>query len=112
MGLGQEQCCTICCSEYVEGEIITELPCRHLFHKPCVTLWLQRVSTTGLVEDLEGRGECILCLHRGGTTFNSLKMWDEIPRDNWLLNLCIMEPNSSASEERNLYLYSSEGQFL
>uniref|UniRef100_A0A8C5UDR1 RING-type domain-containing protein n=1 Tax=Malurus cyaneus samueli TaxID=2593467 RepID=A0A8C5UDR1_9PASS len=45
---GQEQCCTICCSEYVEGEIITELPCRHLFHKPCVTLWLQRVSTTGL----------------------------------------------------------------
>ncbi|NXM44341.1 PJA2 ligase, partial [Gymnorhina tibicen] len=42
---GQEQCCTICCSEYVEGEIITELPCRHLFHKPCVTLWLQRVRT-------------------------------------------------------------------
>uniref|UniRef100_A0A8C5UK40 RING-type domain-containing protein n=1 Tax=Malurus cyaneus samueli TaxID=2593467 RepID=A0A8C5UK40_9PASS len=51
---GQEQCCTICCSEYVEGEIITELPCRHLFHKPCVTLWLQRVSTTGLVEDFWG----------------------------------------------------------
>ncbi|NWV96877.1 PJA2 ligase, partial [Machaerirhynchus nigripectus] len=42
---GQEQCCTICCSEYVEGEIITELPCHHLFHKPCVTLWLQRVRT-------------------------------------------------------------------
>ncbi|NXQ33059.1 PJA2 ligase, partial [Alaudala cheleensis] len=42
---GQEQCCTICCSDYVEGEIITELPCRHLFHKPCVTLWLQRSGT-------------------------------------------------------------------
>ncbi|NWV49183.1 PJA2 ligase, partial [Daphoenositta chrysoptera] len=42
---GQEQCCTICCSEYVEGEIITELPCRHLFHKPCVSLWLQRSGT-------------------------------------------------------------------
>ncbi|NXI00928.1 PJA2 ligase, partial [Pachycephala philippinensis] len=42
---GQEQCCTICCSEYVEGEIITQLPCRHLFHKPCVTLWLQRSGT-------------------------------------------------------------------
>ncbi|XP_057899273.1 E3 ubiquitin-protein ligase Praja-2 isoform X4 [Melospiza georgiana] len=39
---GQEQCCTICCSEYVEDEIITELPCHHLFHKPCITLWLQR----------------------------------------------------------------------
>ncbi|NWT14477.1 PJA2 ligase, partial [Vireo altiloquus] len=42
---GQEQCCTICCSEYMEGEIVTELPCRHLFHKPCVTLWLQRSGT-------------------------------------------------------------------
>ncbi|NWU27541.1 PJA2 ligase, partial [Dyaphorophyia castanea] len=42
---GQEQCCTICCSEYGEGEIVTELPCRHLFHKPCVTLWLQRSGT-------------------------------------------------------------------
>ncbi|NXX31831.1 PJA2 ligase, partial [Nicator chloris] len=42
---GQEQCCTICCSDYVDGEIITELPCRHLFHKPCVTLWLQRSGT-------------------------------------------------------------------
>ncbi|NXQ60409.1 PJA2 ligase, partial [Anthoscopus minutus] len=42
---GQEQCCTICCSDYVEGEIITELPCHHLFHKSCVTLWLQRSGT-------------------------------------------------------------------
>ncbi|NXV09214.1 PJA2 ligase, partial [Cettia cetti] len=42
---GREQCCTICCSDYVDGEIITKLPCHHLFHKPCVTLWLQRVST-------------------------------------------------------------------
>ncbi|NXN84774.1 PJA2 ligase, partial [Bombycilla garrulus] len=42
---GQEQCCTICCSEYVEDEIITELPCHHLFHKSCVTLWLQRSGT-------------------------------------------------------------------
>ncbi|NXD28957.1 PJA2 ligase, partial [Spelaeornis formosus] len=42
---GQDQCCTVCCSEYVEGEIITELPCHHFFHKPCVTLWLQRSGT-------------------------------------------------------------------
>ncbi|NXO96553.1 PJA2 ligase, partial [Certhia brachydactyla] len=42
---GEEQCCTICCSEYVEGEILTELPCHHLFHKPCVTLWLQTSGT-------------------------------------------------------------------
>ncbi|NXS30130.1 PJA2 ligase, partial [Pomatostomus ruficeps] len=42
---GQEQCCTICCSEYVEGEVVTELPCHHLFHKPCITPWLQRSGT-------------------------------------------------------------------
>ncbi|XP_009699438.1 PREDICTED: E3 ubiquitin-protein ligase Praja-2 [Cariama cristata] len=44
-GMDQEQCCTICCSEYVKDEIITELPCHHLFHKPCVTLWLQKSGT-------------------------------------------------------------------
>ncbi|NWX40713.1 PJA2 ligase, partial [Steatornis caripensis] len=42
---GQDQRCTICCSEYVKDEIITELPCHHLFHKPCVTLWLQKSGT-------------------------------------------------------------------
>ncbi|XP_075692886.1 E3 ubiquitin-protein ligase Praja-2 isoform X2 [Rhinoderma darwinii] len=42
---GQEQCCAICCSEYMKDEILTELPCHHLFHKPCVTLWLQKSGT-------------------------------------------------------------------
>ncbi|XP_063820171.1 E3 ubiquitin-protein ligase Praja-2 isoform X2 [Pseudophryne corroboree] len=41
----QEQCCAICCSEYIKDEILTELPCHHLFHKPCVTLWLQKSGT-------------------------------------------------------------------
>nr|DBA23372.1 TPA: hypothetical protein GDO54_014289 [Pyxicephalus adspersus] len=40
--VGQEQCCAICCSEYIKDEILTELPCHHLFHKPCVALWLQK----------------------------------------------------------------------
>ncbi|XP_074787990.1 E3 ubiquitin-protein ligase Praja-2 isoform X2 [Athene noctua] len=42
---GQEQRCTVCCSEYVKDEIMTELPCHHLFHKLCVTLWLQESGT-------------------------------------------------------------------
>ncbi|NWQ71200.1 PJA2 ligase, partial [Neopipo cinnamomea] len=42
---GQDQSCTICCSEYVRGEFVAELPCHHLFHKPCVTPWLQRSGT-------------------------------------------------------------------
>jgi len=49
MGVGEEQCCTICCCDYVKDEVITELPCHHLFHKQCVSLWLLEVSTTGLV---------------------------------------------------------------
>ncbi|KFV13263.1 E3 ubiquitin-protein ligase Praja-2, partial [Pterocles gutturalis] len=41
---GQESC-TICCSEYMKDEIITELPCHHLFHKSCIILWLQNSGT-------------------------------------------------------------------
>ncbi|XP_051981776.1 E3 ubiquitin-protein ligase Praja-2-like isoform X1 [Xyrauchen texanus] len=41
----QEQCCAICCSEYVNDEIATLLPCRHMFHKLCVTLWLRKSGT-------------------------------------------------------------------
>lgn len=43
--VGQEQCCAICCSEYIKEEILTELPCHHIFHKSCVTLWLQKSGT-------------------------------------------------------------------
>ncbi len=39
----QEQCCAICCCEYVKDEIATLLPCHHMFHKLCVTLWLRKV---------------------------------------------------------------------
>ncbi|XP_032531601.1 E3 ubiquitin-protein ligase Praja-2 isoform X1 [Chiroxiphia lanceolata] len=42
---GQDESCTICCSEYVRGEYVAELPCHHLFHKSCVTPWLQRSGT-------------------------------------------------------------------
>ncbi|XP_008052108.1 E3 ubiquitin-protein ligase Praja-1-like isoform X1 [Carlito syrichta] len=43
--LGQDMCCPICCSEYVKGEVATELPCHHYFHKPCVSIWLQKSGT-------------------------------------------------------------------
>lgn len=110
MGVGQEQCCAICCSEYVKDEVITELPCHHLFHRPCVTLWLQEVSATGLAGVLWGF--LSICILLGRTVCSFLKTWDEVPINNWLLILCIMEPNFSASGESNLYLYSSKGQFF
>ncbi|XP_012499128.1 PREDICTED: E3 ubiquitin-protein ligase Praja-1 isoform X2 [Propithecus coquereli] len=43
--VGQEMCCPICCSEYVKGEVATELPCHHYFHKPCVSIWLRKSGT-------------------------------------------------------------------
>ncbi|XP_039615347.1 E3 ubiquitin-protein ligase Praja-2 isoform X1 [Polypterus senegalus] len=42
---GQEQCCAICCCEYIKDEIATELPCHHIFHMSCVTLWLEKSGT-------------------------------------------------------------------
>ncbi|XP_061875261.1 E3 ubiquitin-protein ligase Praja-2 isoform X3 [Colius striatus] len=51
---GQELCCAICCSEYVKDEVITELPCHHLFHKPCVTLWLQKSGTCPICRHVLG----------------------------------------------------------
>lgn len=41
----QEQCCAICCCEYVNDEIATRLSCRHMFHKLCITLWLRKSGT-------------------------------------------------------------------
>ncbi|XP_021567318.1 E3 ubiquitin-protein ligase Praja-1 isoform X2 [Carlito syrichta] len=43
--VGHDICCAICCSEYVKGEVATELPCHHYFHKPCVSIWLQKSGT-------------------------------------------------------------------
>ncbi|XP_064163650.1 E3 ubiquitin-protein ligase Praja-2 isoform X1 [Anguilla rostrata] len=42
---GQDQCCAICCCEYAKDEVTTELPCHHIFHKICVTLWLRKSGT-------------------------------------------------------------------
>jgi E3 ubiquitin-protein ligase RNF115/126 len=36
--LGQK--CIICNNGFVIGEIITTLPCSHVFHADCLTMWL------------------------------------------------------------------------
>lgn len=80
MSVGQEQCCTICCSEYVKDEVITELPCHHLFHKPCVTLWLQKVSATVCFLAVYWVGFlCFEYLHsHRNNSFKLLKMWNDV----------------------------------
>merc|ERR1711991_964886 len=37
--------CAVCFDELCIGDIGTELPCSHIFHKDCVTPWLERHAT-------------------------------------------------------------------
>jgi len=37
----EEQQCSICLEAFRSGEFITELPCRHFFHVPCVARWFR-----------------------------------------------------------------------
>jgi E3 ubiquitin-protein ligase RNF115/126 len=43
------QGCIICISSFVMGEIIMTLPCSHIFHADCLTMWLMI------------NGVCLLC---------------------------------------------------
>ena len=37
-----EKECIICFEEYKEGDIIIELDCKHIYHDPCISKWLQK----------------------------------------------------------------------
>eukprot|EP00929_Paragymnodinium_shiwhaense_P030019 TRINITY_DN17082_c0_g1_i1.p1 TRINITY_DN17082_c0_g1~~TRINITY_DN17082_c0_g1_i1.p1 ORF type:complete len:427 (+),score=50.91 TRINITY_DN17082_c0_g1_i1:245-1525(+) len=34
--------CIICLSDFLEGEEISQLPCRHVFHSECIEMWLTK----------------------------------------------------------------------
>ena len=40
--------CTICLSNFQPKELITELPCNHLFHKNCLSQWFNHNNTCPL----------------------------------------------------------------
>ena len=42
---GEEEKCSICITEYENGEKIRKLPCSHLFHPECVDTWLVQNSS-------------------------------------------------------------------
>ncbi|CAD8074324.1 unnamed protein product [Paramecium sonneborni] len=33
--------CSICCNQFQKDELIIQLPCKHIYHKSCVEIWLQ-----------------------------------------------------------------------
>ncbi|KAJ4704735.1 RING-H2 finger protein [Melia azedarach] len=46
---GNEETCSVCLSEFKEGEQIRILPgCLHLFHVPCIDMWLSSHSNCPL----------------------------------------------------------------
>lgn len=37
---GEEEKCTICCTDFEDAEDVRKLPCKHLYHKECIEKWL------------------------------------------------------------------------
>jgi hypothetical protein len=46
--------CAVCLSEFEEGEMVRQLPCKHSFHRPCIDKWLKRNKVCPLcLQDVE-----------------------------------------------------------
>lgn len=39
-------CCPVCTDDFVEGEKVRILPCRHIYHQHCIDPWLLKKSGT------------------------------------------------------------------
>lgn len=50
--------CPICFCEYSEGQSVITLPCKHFFHKECISRWLKRDATCPMCKhDLQETAE-------------------------------------------------------
>ena len=39
---GNENCCSVCKEEFIIGDNLIDLPCKHYFHKDCLIPWLEQ----------------------------------------------------------------------
>jgi hypothetical protein len=44
--LGEDHACSICLDEFIGGDSVRQLPCKHIFHDDCVGKWLVERSST------------------------------------------------------------------
>lgn len=42
------ECCSICLEDFHTAEKVTELPCSHVFHRPCIIRWLESSNSCPL----------------------------------------------------------------
>ncbi|ONK66030.1 uncharacterized protein A4U43_C06F3450 [Asparagus officinalis] len=63
--LGSETECAVCRENLVVGDKMQELPCKHLFHPPCLKPWLDENNS------------CPICRHELRTDDHAYESWKE-----------------------------------
>ncbi|KAJ3704881.1 hypothetical protein LUZ61_008586 [Rhynchospora tenuis] len=63
--LGHESECAVCRENLVVGDKMQELPCKHLFHPPCLKPWLDENNS------------CPVCRHELRTDDHAYESWKE-----------------------------------
>ncbi|KAJ4953748.1 hypothetical protein NE237_030580 [Protea cynaroides] len=63
--LGKETKCAVCTEELVLNDEMQELPCKHMFHPPCLKPWLDEHNS------------CPICRHELQTDDHAYESWKE-----------------------------------
>ncbi|XP_008797364.1 E3 ubiquitin-protein ligase AIP2 [Phoenix dactylifera] len=67
--LGRETHCAVCQENFVKDDKLQELPCKHLFHPPCLKPWLDEHNS------------CPICRHEMRTDDHAYESWKERERE-------------------------------